>query len=215
MASTGTTYLPVGSKPSSRCVSRYSSTAFGQPIAYRHSLPRKGKRHLAVQAKKGKRSMRQKGSGLPTRPMPPTPPIDPENEEFVIFVRSKKLPRWFPYSIMKGGWSANALAKSQQNEWGRKLYSGQLVKNIGQALYKEIESVEKSVRENYPLLRDAKELEYGFKIRDRENPAKWYYPENVQVIPPTEEIGANVIDNLQDGIENVTEGFKKAFNFEK
>ena len=50
----------------------------------------------------------------------PTPPVDPDNVEFVIFVRSKKLPQWVPLSIVKGGTTANMLVKSLDNELGKK-----------------------------------------------------------------------------------------------
>lgn len=110
--------------------------------------------------------------------LPPTPPVDPENVEFVVFVRSKKvlwfikllytlayacstrfsgpshnhhhhhhphhplhprphqLPKWVPLSIIKGGTSANMLVKSLESDWGNKMFKGQLVNNIGAALYK-------------------------------------------------------------------------------
>lgn len=114
--------------------------------------------------------------------LPPTPPVDPDNVEFVVFVRSKKvntaslafvvalhmgaclhtylhacvvppclsstindlnhplhiaqLPKWVPLSIIKGGTSANMLVKSLESDWGNKMFKGQLVNNIGAALYK-------------------------------------------------------------------------------
>ncbi|CAD7695845.1 unnamed protein product [Ostreobium quekettii] len=195
------------------CLGGASSGVFGRPVGVAHKQQRRrGAEHMVVFAKKGKKTMRMRGGPAQTRQLPPTPPIDPDNEEFVIFVRSKLLPRWYPYSIMKGGWSANALAKSQQNEWGKKLYSDTLVKNVGQALYKEIDQVERSVRKNYPPLKDAKELEYGFKIRDREQPEKWYVAEDVKLIPPAEEV-KGLLDDLQEGFEGVTKGFQDAFNF--
>ena len=34
---------------------------------------------------------------------PPIPPVDPDNEEFVMFVRPKRMPQWVPYTIVMGG----------------------------------------------------------------------------------------------------------------
>jgi len=40
------------------------------------------------------------------------PPIDPDNEQFVIYVRSKKgLKTWFPLNVVTGGSTANTLVK--------------------------------------------------------------------------------------------------------
>jgi hypothetical protein len=62
---------------------------------------------------------------------PPTPPVDPDNAEFVIFVRAKKFPQWFPLSVVKGGSAANVLVKAMESELGRKLSGNTLVRNIG------------------------------------------------------------------------------------
>jgi hypothetical protein len=40
------------------------------------------------------------------------PPVDPDNEQFVIYVRSKKgLKTWFPLNVVTGGSTANTLVK--------------------------------------------------------------------------------------------------------
>ena len=62
---------------------------------------------------------------------PPTPPVDPDNAEFVIFVRAKKFPQWYPLSVVKGGSAANVLVKAMESELGRKLSGNTLVRNIG------------------------------------------------------------------------------------
>ena len=63
--------------------------------------------------------------------LPPTPPVDPDNVEFVIFVRAKKFPQWYPLSVVKGGQAANMLVKAMESELGRKLSGNSLVRNIG------------------------------------------------------------------------------------
>ena len=63
--------------------------------------------------------------------LPPTPPVDPDNVEFVIFTRAKKFPQWYPLSVVKGGQAANMLVKAMESELGRKLSGNSLVRNIG------------------------------------------------------------------------------------
>lgn len=109
---------------------------------------------------------------------------------------------------MKGGWSANALAKAQGTKWGRNLYGETLIKNIGQAFYQEINKVESSIRQNIPALKNASEFEYGFKIRDKENPNDWYKTEDIQLLPPKSEVeSGGIIDN----VKNLFTGKKKLF----
>ena len=62
---------------------------------------------------------------------PPTPPVDPQNEEFVLFIRAKKFPQWYPLSVVKGGGQANVLLKAMQNDFGKLLYGKTLIRNIG------------------------------------------------------------------------------------
>ncbi len=62
---------------------------------------------------------------------PPTPPVDPQNEEFVLFIRAKKFPQWYPLSVVKGGAQANVLLKAMQNDFGKLLYGKTLIRQIG------------------------------------------------------------------------------------
>jgi hypothetical protein len=43
---------------------------------------------------------------------------------------------WIFVSVVKGGSAANAMVKSLDSEWGRKLYGRTLISNIGSAVYK-------------------------------------------------------------------------------
>jgi len=86
---------------------------------------------LQVVAGKGQSRMRQNSAAQqPQRP--PTPPVDPDNEEFVVFVRAKKLPRWIPFTIVKGGAQANVLVKAMKGNFGKEFYSKTLINQIGQ-----------------------------------------------------------------------------------
>ncbi len=45
------------------------------------------------------------------------PPVDPDNAQFVIFVRSKRgLKRWFPLNVVTGGSQANLLVKGLDSD---------------------------------------------------------------------------------------------------
>lgn len=63
---------------------------------------------------------------------PPTPPVDPDNTEFVLFIRAVKFPQWYPLSVVKGGSAANLLVRAMEYEFGRMLYGKTLIRNIGQ-----------------------------------------------------------------------------------
>lgn len=142
---------------------------------------------------------------------PEAPPIDPENEEFVIFFRTKEkstykgLPqptnKWRPLSMVKGGQAANALVKYMQTEWGRKLYSKTLIRNIAEPVYKDKQKLIKNIKSepSYGFVYQsvpAKEFEFGFKVRDRSDPKSWRSPVNMTVLPAEEEL-----TNVQDDIK--------------
>merc|ERR1712176_1124205 len=138
---------------------------------------------------KGKKMNRQ-GSGM-QRPEIGVPPIDAENEEFVLFARSKKsaLKNWYPFTIMVGGSQANFLVKAQENELGKTL--------TGATLAKERTKVEDMVKERVPYLKVAKELEFGFKVRNKDKPASWMFTDGVSAIPAEEDC-KGVVDKVQD-----------------
>ncbi|KAK9842444.1 hypothetical protein WJX81_000494 [Elliptochloris bilobata] len=140
---------------------------------------------------------------------PPTPPVDPDNVEFVIFVRAKKFPQWYPLSVVKGGQAANVLVKAMESELGRKLSGNSLVRNIGTVVYKERPKIEQMVRTNMPMLKTFKEFEYGFKIRDKRKPKNWYLPENITIIPPESELGTTVVDNVKNFFTGALKGIGK------
>lgn len=117
------------------------------------------------------------------------PPIDPDNEQFVIYVRSKKgFKAWYPLNVVTGGSTANTLVKGLDSSLSRELALTSLTNNIGQAIYKDIAQLEEMCR-RMPMLKAAKELEYGFMILDKSNPSSMFKPpsEKVYVIPPEEE----------------------------
>jgi len=168
---------------------------------------------VVVEASKGKQRMRTGGpSSQSMGPgQIPVPPVDPDNAEFVIFVRSKKLPSWAPLTIIKGGTAANMMVKSQESEMGRKMYGDTIVKNLAEALYKDYGAIVGQVKRQYPMLKAAKELEFGFKIRDKEAPAEWYMPKDIKVFPSRDELAAmpdNPVEAVGKGIKKLGDMFK-------
>lgn len=91
-------------------------------------------RNAVISHGKGKNRMRQGGSQS-QQMRPPTPPVDPDNEEFVIFVRAAKLPRWIPFTIVKGGTQANLLVKAMNGNFGKEFYSKTLINNIAKVIF--------------------------------------------------------------------------------
>lgn len=170
---------------------RRASSARG-PVA-------RGRSPQVVAMAKGKQRMRRGGgqqNGGMQMPNVPVPPVDPENVEFVIFVRSKKLLQWMPLSVMKGGGPANMLVKALDNDLGKKMYGNTLVENVGQAIYKDKDAIERSIKGQFPMFKATQEFEYGFKIRDKENPKDWYLAKDIQVIPPVEELGNTPVEKM-------------------
>ena len=144
------------------------------------------------------------------RTEPPVPDVDPDNAEFVVFIRAKNYmdekmkvvmnaSPWVPLTIVKGGQAANFLVKALENEWGRKLYSKTLLRNIGQAVYKDRSKIEAGLKQQYPNLAKvpSSNFEYAMKIRDRAVPKDWFKAEGVTIFPPESEIKGTALDELK------------------
>ena len=87
-----------------------------------------------------------------------------------------------------------------------------LANNIGQALYKEQVQLEEMVRK-MPMLRSARELEYGFSVLDKKNPNTIYKPsdKDVFVIPPEEETRMPA-QEAAAGLKKIGDNFKNLFD---
>eukprot|EP01025_Chloroclados_australasicus_P038469 TRINITY_DN3964_c0_g1_i1.p2 TRINITY_DN3964_c0_g1~~TRINITY_DN3964_c0_g1_i1.p2 ORF type:complete len:227 (-),score=19.06 TRINITY_DN3964_c0_g1_i1:143-754(-) len=141
--------------------------------------------NVKVWAGKGKGSKYR----APTQQAPPTPEIDKENEEFVIFIKPAKLAQWMPYSLIKGTPAANQLVRSMQSKWGKVLFSNTVIRNIGNEVYKSEEEIVNAVKSKYKEFAKFTEFQFGFKIRDKTNPKEWYLAQGLTIIPPKEELG--------------------------
>lgn len=104
-------------------------------------------------------------------------------------------------SQIKGSAAANILVK-QFDEGKNELVKNTLVRNIGQSLYKEKKEMMKMVYRQYPNLKIAKEIEFGFKIRDKTQPDRWYFPEKMVLIPEEDKLPAAPLDNAGEKIKD-------------
>jgi hypothetical protein len=141
------------------------------------------------------------------------PPIDPDNEQFVIYVRSKKgFKSWYPLNVVTGGSTANTLVKGLESKLSKDLALTSLTNNIGQAIYKDIIQLEEMCR-RMPMLKAAKELEYGFMVLDKSDPSSMFRPpgEKVWVIPPEEETRMPA-QKAAEGFAAAAEKVKKMLN---
>lgn len=138
------------------------------------------------------------------------PPIDPDNEQFVIYVRSVKgFKSWYPLNVVTGGSTANTLVKGLGSDMSKELALSSLRNNIGQAIYKDIIQLEEMCR-RMPMLKAAKELEFGFMVLDKADPKSMFKPPGdlVYVIPPEEETRMPA-QKAAEGFKNAADSVKK------
>ena len=92
---------------------------------------------------------------------------------------------WYPLNVVTGGSTANTLVQGLETTCPRtSSWCTSLTNNIGQAIYKDIEQLEQMCR-RMPMLKAAKELEYGFMVLDKSDPTSMMKPpgDKVYVIP--------------------------------
>ena len=96
----------------------------------------------------------------------------------------------YPLNVVTGGSTANTLVKGLESNMSKDLALTSLTNNIGQAIYKDIEQLEQMCR-RMPMLKAAKELEYGFMVLDKSDPTSMMKPpgDKVYVIPPRRKPG--------------------------
>lgn len=132
------------------------------------------------------------------------PEVDKENPQFVIFVRSSKVKMWYPLNIVSGGPLAKGLIAGLENDFLKGLANGALLNSLQEVVYKDVDAVEKAARDTIKPLAAAKELTYGFKIMDANDPEGSVTPKGVKQIPlKGEESGGGF-----DGLKTFAEGYK-------
>lgn len=145
------------------------------------------------------------------RPDIPVPPVDEENEEFIIFVRSKKIPFWTPCTMIKGNSAVNQLVKSLPGDGGKSLQRDTMMRNIGESIYGNSKDLIKAAKKMSKGLQYATEFEWAFKIRDKNKPAEWYVSKDLTIVPPQDELPKAPLDDAKNAFEGVKEGFQNMF----
>jgi len=204
MASSATTRASVAT--GARAVTVGRARCAGRVVA----APGAGRRDVTTRAGKGKGKGNREGPGAKMMQAVEQfmPPIDPDNEQFVIYVRSKRgLKAWYPLNVVTGGSAANTLVKGLDNDMSKEMAKKSLSQNIGKAIYKDLEAIEKVAR-TMPMLKQAKEIEYGFAVLNKENPRSMFAPPSDKVwLIPSEEECETPADKFQEMGDNLKKMF--------
>uniref|UniRef100_A0A7S0QY08 Uncharacterized protein n=1 Tax=Pyramimonas obovata TaxID=1411642 RepID=A0A7S0QY08_9CHLO len=136
------------------------------------------------------------------------PPLDPENPQFMIYVRSKAVPQWYPVSVVTGGSAAKGLIKMAEGNFAAQFGSDALTRNVGSVIYKDEQQIRSLVIRQYPLLKKAKALEWGYKVLDATlDPKKQLMSfAGVVKIPEESELKAPV-EKAADKVKSLFGGF--------
>lgn len=79
-----------------------------------------------------------------------------------------------------------------------------------QAVYKDQKKIDKSIRNNLPGYEKYTAFEYGFKIRDKEDPDAWYKDNDIVVLPKKEELSKTPIESLKESVSSPMESIRKS-----
>ncbi|BBN09589.1 hypothetical protein MPTK1_4g20930 [Marchantia polymorpha subsp. ruderalis] len=164
---------------------------------------------VSVEAKGRKTSMLPGSGRRPSGPNLPNLDGD-DNPKFVLFIRTQKVPRWYPLSVVSGGSTAKVMLAAMGNDWGKKLYGDTLTRNIAEVIYKDERAVRQTAFKTYPVLKSASGFEYGYKIVDKKNPNSAIYGQDVIQIPPKGEL-KSVVDKVKESFGNLFTGVKDTF----
>ena len=165
---------------------------------------------------------RKRGADMaPSGPQMPDS-SDTEGPVFLIMVKSSRMPTWYPVTFMNGGSQAEVMTKGMETEWSKGIARGALVREIGNLIYKDEQGVKEATLGQYPNLRKAPELEWGFKMVDKANPKDSFSSNNVTMIPPkgSPELLApaqGALEKLRDPslVDNAVDSIKGIFGGKK
>ena len=142
------------------------------------------------------------------------PPVDPENAQFVIFVRSKRgLKRWFPLNVVTGGSQANLLVKGLESDLTKETSQSTLIREVARTIYKDRVQIEELVRDKFPPMKFAKEIEYGMCILDKAKPRESVMGmTGVMSLPDEADLGTTAVEAAAAGaagiLDSITSGWK-------
>eukprot|EP00669_Euglena_mutabilis_P004831 TRINITY_DN16194_c0_g1_i1.p2 TRINITY_DN16194_c0_g1~~TRINITY_DN16194_c0_g1_i1.p2 ORF type:complete len:237 (+),score=76.59 TRINITY_DN16194_c0_g1_i1:101-712(+) len=161
----------------------------------------------AVREGAGRRPAGPDAADEPPDRQAPHPPLDPDNEEFVLFIRAKDVgTKWLPLTVVTGGSSANNLVKATQGSLATDVFKNQLIRSIGEVVYRDQAKVEKMIRSSkVPGLGAVKEFEYGFKVRDKKDPEAWMDDTDVTLIPPKDSLPTTPLNTIAEGVRGLAD----------
>lgn len=141
-----------------------------------------------------------------------------KDQYFIIWIRSMKVKQWFPINIISGSEAAKTLKNVKDSSiakaiGGDRLADYQIVRAIGMQLYKDNEDVKKQALTMHPVLKYAKEFQYGYKeiqnnTKFNDNPSDDMMLVNISIIPPEEEL-RNLLDDAGDAVEKAGSAVSK------
>ena len=135
------------------------------------------------------------------------PPVDPENAQFVIYVRSKfGLKKWMPLNVVTGGAQANLLVKGLDADLTRETSTNTLKREIARTIYKDRAQIEEMCRTKMgPTLRFAKEIEFGMAVLNKDKVRESVMGTGVAIwaLPPESEVEMSPADAMSQGAAGV------------
>lgn len=158
------------------------------------------------------------------------PPSVPNTKDryFLLWARSATVREWKPFNLVSGNQLGKTLESVKENSVAQAvgvsgLAAGQIVKQLGMNIYKNLADVRKQCLEMHPDLGlTKKDLEFGFKeIPDNEQFNKepfqaMRFRNNITSIPPESEL-RNLLDDASDAISStpglVTQASDNVKNF--
>lgn len=175
------------------CLTSKSSAFFGGRACGMTSTSgvQTGRGQLQCFAKGKTQGRKIPGKGQPGADMT-MPPLDPDNPQFMIYVRSAAVPMWNPLSVVTGGSAAKGLVSMAKGGMGSKFGTDALTRNVGSVIYKDEQQIKNLVFKTYPILKNAKVLEWGYKTLDPEVDGRKQVMSAAGVIkvPPQDQIKA-------------------------
>jgi hypothetical protein len=130
------------------------------------------------------------------------PPLDPNNPQFMIYVRSKAVPMWYPVSVITGGSTAKNLVNAAEGNFASDFFRNALTKNMADVVYKDEKAIRNLVYRSYSLLKQAKVLEWGYKMLDPKDAERSMKPTGVALIPPQSELKDNVVEGTVNKLKS-------------
>lgn len=106
-----------------------------------------------------------------------------EGPVFLIMVRSRRVPVWYPVSFINGGTQAEIMTKGMESDWSAGIASGALTREIGKLVYQQEDQIMEAVRAQWPTLKKTVDVQFGYKIVNKEDPMSTMTSKDVNIVP--------------------------------